>query len=65
MDSPAHGAGRAGSTLGPRRMLMLMVCCSAFVAGLMAFVRLRALLREGDRQRALDALVRERVQSVN
>ena len=44
---------------------MLMVCCSAFVAGLMAFVRLRALLREGDRQRALDALVRERVQSVN
>jgi hypothetical protein len=44
---------------------MLMASCWALIAGLMVLVRFRLRLREGNRQRELHALLRERARSVN
>jgi len=46
-------------------MMLLMASRWAFMVGLMIFVQLRLRLREGNRQRELHALLRERARSVN
>jgi hypothetical protein len=46
-------------------MMILLCSFSAFIVGLMVLAQLRLRLREGNRQRALQELIRERVQSVN
>jgi hypothetical protein len=45
--------------------MMLMASCWAVIAGLMVLVQLRLRLRQGNQQRELHAILRERARSVN